>query len=175
MAVVRYRLRAVARQRWLAWLALALLVGLGGGIVLGALAAARRTDSAYGRFLKDANAFDVGVSTTAVSIDFEPLRRLPQVADVAGVTYVVMEKDGGDQGAGLSPLLPAGDGLYDRISRPKVLEGRRADPSRADEVTISRLAAEGYGLSVGGTLAMRSFAPEQLETVLSGDFSNPDQ
>ncbi len=86
MAVVWFRLRAVGRQRWRAWLALALLVGLGGGIVLGALAGARRTDSAYGRFLKEVNAFDVALAGE----DLEAVRRLPQVADVAGNDVLLM-------------------------------------------------------------------------------------
>ena len=39
------------RGRWLSWAALVLLVGLAGGVVLTAAAGARRTDSAYPRFL----------------------------------------------------------------------------------------------------------------------------
>lgn len=145
MAVVWFRLRAVGRQRWRAWLALALLVGLGGGIVLGALAGARRTDSAYGRFLKEVNAFDVALAGG----DLEAVRDLPQVTDVAGNDFLVMEKEGDDRRFDLSPLLPAGDGMYERINGLKILKGRRPDPSRTDEVSISRFGAETYGLGVG--------------------------
>jgi len=169
MAVVWFRLRAVGRQRWRAWLALALLVGLGGGIVLGALAGARRTDSAYGRFLKEVNAFDVALA----GVDLEAVRRLPQVADVAGNDFLLMEKEGDDRRFDLSPLLPAGDGMYERINGLKVLKGRRPDPSRADEVSISRIGAETYGLGVGDVVVMKAFAPDQLEAVLGGEPPSP--
>ena len=62
--LIWFRLRVVARQRWRAWLALAALIGLAGGMVLGALAGSRRTDSAYGRFLEASNPFDVAVLST---------------------------------------------------------------------------------------------------------------
>ncbi len=164
MGVVWFRLRTVGRQRWRAWLVLAALVGLGGGIVLGALAGARRTDSAYGRFLVEANAYDVVVVPTAFAIDIEAVRRLPQVTDSAGVSYVLMESL-------LDPLLPAGDGFFERISRPQILEGRRPDPSKVDEVSISRLAATTHGLRVGDTLEATAFAPGQREAVVTT--SNP--
>ena len=169
MAVVWFRLRAVGRQRWRAWLALALLVGLGGGIVLGALAGARRTDSAYGRFLKEVNAFDVALAGE----DLEAVRRLPQVADVAGNDFLLMEKEGDDRRFDLSPLLPAGDGMYERINGLKILKGRRPNPSRADEVSISRIGAETYGLGVGDAVVMKAFAPDQLEAVLGGEPPSP--
>src|SRR5215469_10992694 len=57
---------AVAVQRllarWRAWSALVLLVGLAGGAVLTAAAGARRTDSAFPRFLRATAAADVVVS-----------------------------------------------------------------------------------------------------------------
>lgn len=160
MAVVWFRLRTLARLRWRAWLTLAALVGLGGGIVLGALAGARRTDSAYGRFLEGANAFDVAVVAVASPIDVEAVRRLPQVTDSAGLLFLLME-------AQLDPIAPAGDGLFDRINRPQILEGRRPDPSRADEVSISRLAATTFDLGIGDTVAATAFRPDQKEAVLS--------
>src|SRR5688572_18647505 len=58
MTAVSYRFRAELRTRWRAWLALALLVGLAGGAVLALAAGARRTDTAYSRFLSAQNAYD---------------------------------------------------------------------------------------------------------------------
>jgi hypothetical protein len=57
-AVAMQRLRA----RWRAWLALVLLTGVAGGAVLAAAAGARRTESAFPRFLRDTAAADVVVS-----------------------------------------------------------------------------------------------------------------
>ena len=54
----RPALRGVCRQM----LALALLVGLLGGVALGAVAGARRTTAAYEGYLTAINASDVGVN-----------------------------------------------------------------------------------------------------------------
>ena len=47
------------RARWLSWAVLVLLVGLAGGTVLTAAAGARRTDTAYPRFLRAYRASDM--------------------------------------------------------------------------------------------------------------------
>ena len=52
MGLVRACLRADLRRRWREWLALAVLVGALGGVVLAVLAGARRTEVAYERFLE---------------------------------------------------------------------------------------------------------------------------
>jgi len=58
------RLKAELRSRWRAWAAIALLVGLAGGVVLTTAAGARRTDTAYARYLAQSRAADVLVSPT---------------------------------------------------------------------------------------------------------------
>ncbi|MDQ3979636.1 MAG: ABC transporter permease [Actinomycetota bacterium] len=170
MAAVWFRLLAEARQRWRAWLALSLLCGLGGGVVLAAVAGARRTDSAYDRFLKETNAFDVAVAGLGFpSVDLDAIRRLPQVVDSAGLTYAFFELEGSSAEVGsLAPLIPMGDGFYERISRPKALEGRLPNHERPDEVVVSPLAAEHYGIEVGDTVTLAAFAPDQIESVFSG-------
>ena len=47
------------RARWRDWMVLALLIGLAGGAVLASAAGARRTDSAYARFLQASRASGV--------------------------------------------------------------------------------------------------------------------
>ena len=54
-AIAARRLRA----GWRGWAALALLTGLAGGAVLAATAGARRTESAFPRFLRETNAAEV--------------------------------------------------------------------------------------------------------------------
>ena len=53
MGAVWLRLRAELRQQWRGWLALAVLLGLIGGVAVTAAAGARRTDTAYPRFLRE--------------------------------------------------------------------------------------------------------------------------
>ena len=62
---MRAVLRLVAHElsaRWRGWVLLGLLVGVAGGAVLTAAAGARRTDSAYSRFLVASRASDVFVA-----------------------------------------------------------------------------------------------------------------
>lgn len=59
MAAVLARLRAELRRRWVSWLGIALVAGLGGGVVLGLLAGAARTGRAYPEFVRAMSAADV--------------------------------------------------------------------------------------------------------------------
>src|SRR5436305_12853048 len=51
MTAVLLRLRTELRSRWRTWVSLTLILGLFGGAVIAIAAGARRTDSAYARFL----------------------------------------------------------------------------------------------------------------------------
>lgn len=81
------------RRRWRSWLGLAVLIGLAGGVVVGAAAGARRTSSAYDRLLEQANPFDVALGLQCPDEVDQPgcsalaqrwirdIVALPQVAD----------------------------------------------------------------------------------------------
>jgi ABC-type antimicrobial peptide transport system permease subunit len=128
------RLRADARGRWRAWVGVILLVGLFGGIVTAAAAGARRTDSAYSRFLVANHAAEYLVedfvpNPDAAVVDPRDVAALPAVAEAdsfrvfgpaANASYnLVASPDGRAYGTGLNRL--------------KVLQGRLTDPARADE------------------------------------------
>ena len=57
--VAGYRLRRTLRRRWGGYLALAVLVGLVGGVAMASMVAARRTDSSYPRFLAGTSPSDL--------------------------------------------------------------------------------------------------------------------
>ena len=170
MTAVWIRFRAELRSRWRGWLALALLVGLVGGLVIAVAAAARRTDTAVTRTLAAARAADAGVSSGDLvggTVDLAEVERLPQVSDAARTVSFLPwgETDRGvpvvhsDQ----APLTVfAGvDRRYGReMDRFRLVAGRRSDPDRVDEVVIDSLAAERYGLQVGSTLKLRFPTPE---------------
>src|SRR5688572_21136673 len=109
MTAVWYRFRAELRTRWRAWLGLALIAGVAGGAVPALAAGARRTDTAYRRFLQEQDAYDVLVSLNtagfgepdAVAFDAGEIERLPQVAEAAptGSFFV-------NVGAGVGVLVP---------------------------------------------------------------------
>ena len=59
----RYRFRATWRQRRGAYLSIVLLTGLVGGLAMGSLAAARRTDSSFTTFFASTNPSDLSLGT----------------------------------------------------------------------------------------------------------------
>jgi len=90
MAPLWLAFRSSFRTNKRSWVALALLIGLAGGVVLGAAAGARRTDSSYTRFLAVSNprevlgllAEEVGVDLAAPPkrvADFGPVDNMPVV------------------------------------------------------------------------------------------------
>jgi len=155
MAAVWLRFRAELRARWRAWLGLAIVVGVAGGAVIALAAGARRTDSAYRRFLRTQDAYDVLVSLntsgfgapTEETFDADELERLPQVADTAetGSFFVTL-------GAGVGVLVPPDERIGTEINRFKLLEGRRPDRDDPTEAIIGFELADQYDLDVGSTI-----------------------
>ena len=76
LGAVRLVFGAKLRRRWPSWLAIVILISVVGGFLLAAVAAGRRTDSAFPRFVA-AYGFDADVYAT---------RPLPQLAKLPGVT-----------------------------------------------------------------------------------------
>jgi hypothetical protein len=127
-------LRAQLRQRWPAMLGLVLLVGLVSGVVLTAAAGARRTDTAYPRMLRWANASQVlvvpgeqGLATGGSGRTgfYAAMRRLPQVAAMSSTVLlgmaVVVPHGPPDPNANTAASL---DGVAARtVDRVRVLAG----------------------------------------------------
>jgi ABC-type lipoprotein release transport system permease subunit len=165
VTAVWYRFRAELRARWRAWIGLALLVGLASGAVMALAAGARRTDTAYDRFLQTHSAYDVMVTDFGQPGfpgvgGFDKIAALPSVEDSAeGEIHTIP----------LGPTwlygIASDDGrIGSEINRLKILEGRRADPDRPDEVVVGFMAAEDYGLEVGSTIQLLSSADVERMT-----------
>jgi ABC-type lipoprotein release transport system permease subunit len=162
---VTTRARHELRSRWRSWLGLALVVGMGGGVVLAALAGAHRTESAYTRLSDASGAADtlvVGQSQFLFvgNVDLDAVERLPQVADTTRISVYLLFAGRSDTGrllgpSDLFPIAHADRRLGETIERWKMLAGRPADPDRVDEATASFLLAERLQLRVGSTLRLR--------------------
>src|SRR5262249_45970440 len=94
------------RARWRGWAGLVLLVGVAGGAVLGAAAGARRTASAYSRFLTASKASDLFVAPALYGLGgyFGALARLPGAGAVVPVAGFAMEQPGHGGAAALNSL-----------------------------------------------------------------------
>ena len=150
------------RVRWPGWVALALLAGLAGGVVLTAAAGARRTDSAYPRFLTVSKASDVLVSPAgngAGGYD-KALARLPGAAAVAPVVglQALPPGPGGKLDGGAVVMAPLDGRVGRTLEIPKMLAGRQPRPDRPDEVMINEIGAQALHVRVGSRLEMGAVA-----------------
>jgi hypothetical protein len=132
----------------------ALICGLLGTVALGALAGARRTDTAYGRYLHAINSSDVFVNVPGPVLPvIRQVERLPGVASAAATVGlnanpVVQGKiNDGWLTNGLTGSLD-GDGF--RQDRMTVLAGRLPRPGATDEVALTPGQAQFFHTGVGG-------------------------
>jgi FtsX-like permease family len=158
LTVVWYRFRAAFRRRWPGYLAIALLVGLVGGVAMASIAGARRTESSYPTFLAGTNPSDLLVqpssSLSCTSGLISQIARLPHVKRVSCANSYGAETltpSGGVDKVLLAQveLIASVDGEYSRQDRVTITQGRAADPSRADEFVATPTAAAFLGLHVG--------------------------
>src|SRR5690348_18419182 len=136
MRVTLAWLRLDTRRRWRSLTALGLLIALSAGTVLGAIAAARRGDTALGRLLDRTLPATVTVLPNQPGFDWNRIRALPEVAvlsefPVNGTPFVLTCCP--DASVGFAPI---GDDFTRTIERPTLLSGHLFDPGRADEVLV---------------------------------------
>lgn len=164
MRAILMRLRAEVRSRWRAWLSLALMFGVAAGAAIAAMAGARRTETAYPRFLRAQDAFHAftgGGAEGGIEERYEAVKTHPAVADAVEIVIVggeltVPAKLGRPERTITFPeailaVDPTGRALYE-TNRAKVLEGRLADRARADEIMLPFTFADRYRIAVGDRL-----------------------
>jgi ABC-type lipoprotein release transport system permease subunit len=178
------RLRAALRSRWRSWLAVAILAGVLGGIVIAAAAGAHRTQGSYRRYLDSINQADVYVdpfvSEAGDSIPLGPVARLPEVGKTERslqLAAIVRSSNGRpvfpDGPDSIGWVLPTDDRRYDSIDRMKLLHGRLPDPSRPNEVIGDTKALSILGVGVGDTVALRTIRQHTLDHAFPHLTSNP--
>jgi hypothetical protein len=159
MSAVLLVVRVELCRRWRSVLVLALLVGIGGGATLAAVAGARRTASAFDRFLAEDRPADVLVNASSLGPEqLDEVERLPQVAALARLSVFVLMPEA----ATSSPMTFVAnvDGRIGRVlDRGRVVAGRRLSPEAVDEVMLSESAASTNALGVGSRLRLQSLVP----------------
>ena len=156
MEAVWLRLRAELRQQWRTALALAVLLGLIAGIALTAAVGARRTVTAYPRFLRQSHAADLLVTPARSGFHgyFRAVARLPEVASADAAAFLQMSLPG----RGASPFSDmvaetssfGGEGVA--INRVKIDAGRIFDAADPRAVMINQRLADRAHVRPGGTL-----------------------
>jgi FtsX-like permease family len=153
--------RADWRRRSRTLVALTLLTGFAGAVVLTAIAGARRTATSFERFAEEASAADVAADLGAVDSQIvDDLAHLPIVDASGSFTIVFALVDGVE--ADLAMWIPRDDRVGVEIERFRVLRGRTPDPGRPEEVVVNEAAAAVVGVDVGDEVDVATLTPEQV-------------
>ncbi len=175
--VATYRLRSTFRRRWPGYVSLVVLVALVGGLGLGSLAAARRTQSSFSTFLAGTNPSDLlvsvygGDSTASTNPDYDPaltraIARLPDVRHVAPgieLTGAPLSANGSPRlrVTGLAYPVASVNGLFFTQDRMAVTQGRLASPDQPDEIMMAPVVAKLLGFHVGQVIPFGFYSDAQ--------------
>ena len=175
MAGILMVARSAMRRRAGSLVAIALVIGIAGAAVLVSAAGARRTATSLDRFRDTTLASDVELDIEAATPEqLAELRHDPSVEQVGVLRQIMLAPPGADDRGEYLPAANAVDASFGRdVDRPRVIEGRRADPSRVHEIEISEKFASTFGLAVGDDLELGSYSPEQIELGKRGEVVGP--
>jgi hypothetical protein len=171
--VVRAWAALEIRRRWRSLAVLALLVTVGAGAVLTAVAGARRGESAVDRLWSaGTRPATAAVVTERTDVDWAAVAALPQVEAIGTFCGTTFQVDGVP--SDLDPvLIPCDDRLARTVERPLLLAGRMFDPARDDEVVVSTGFLRESGRRVGDVLTGRLYSAAQIATELAGERTGP--
>ena len=164
-AAIWLTLRADLRRRWRPLLALALLLGLLGGVVLTAAAGARRTDTAYPRLLASANASQVSIVPQGTGMNgyYTALAKLPQVESMA-VGQLYQAALPADEQTPVQ-LIVSPDGRYGtQVDRVRVLAGHLLNEGVAGQAMVNQAMAAAEHLTPGDTVRVLGIPNDQAGT-----------
>ncbi len=179
MRVVWYRFRAALGHRWGGYLCLVLLIGSVGGLAMGSVAGARRTQSSYPAYLASTNPSDLdvafvsqGAASSGVAGLKTQLGHLPYVEHVANYVELLVEpvRPNGtidSSSAFVSDSIQAigsANGLFFKQDRVTVVEGRMANPARENEFVTDSETARLAGWHLNETIPFGAFTLAQAAT-----------
>lgn len=159
---IRAIVRAQVRARWRELVAIGLLAGLLGGVVVVALAGARRTSTAYDRLVASTEFPDAFVQL------IEPRPAL--VADIAGLPAVARAEPSvfvvGTLSGRANQVLAPVQASAKPFAELRVVEGRHADPGAVGEAVISDAYADALDLDVGDSFEHRALTDPEFAALL---------
>jgi hypothetical protein len=180
--VAWYRLRTTFDRRWGGFLGVVLLIALVGGVSMGAIAGARRTDSSFPTFLASTNPSTImvfsglddpvlGQSTGYNPKVNEAIAHLPLVEHSAtqigfdgninldGVTGIHYHLEPGET----PPTVVGGLGrAYVTQDRVTLVQGRLADPHSTGEAVMNAQAAMEMGVHVGSVIGIPFYTDAEV-------------
>jgi hypothetical protein len=191
--------RAQLRRRWGATVALILLVGMAGGVVIAAIAGASRTETAMKRFVAYSRPEDAyvvvngpvppggglagpppGITDSQIRTFFAELMSdrarlvaLPEVKETGRAPYMFLSPDkAGKELGGINAFATADGHAFRTLDRPRVLQGRFARLDRPDEAIVDDVTARLRHLRIGSHVTMWSYSAEQNTSAAVGGFES---
>lgn len=174
MGLVVVRCRAELRVKWRMLVVLALVVGLGGGVALTALAGARRADTALPQFVTyslpdNGGFFSQNTSLAGLPTNSRTLTPvaqrvvdLPQVAAYFRAPYLFVTDDPSGRTLGRLSVIGSKDAaLFRTVDRPLVLSGHLPNPTHPLDVSINEFAAEQEHLHIGSHVRLYAYSAAQ--------------
>ena len=161
VSAVLMRLRSELRTRWRSWLGLVLLIGLAGAAAAAAAAGARRTETAYPRFVQVQNGYDLLTGggfpdNIGAGRALAQMEAMPEVAQWARVDVAAYDAILASGRRALMPELMAVTDLRGRagfkLNQFKVISGRTANLHAPGEAMIDFPTADREDLRVGSVI-----------------------
>jgi hypothetical protein len=171
VGVVRVWLGAELRRRWRLHLALALLIGVVGAVILTVGAGARTTASAYDRFIQRQAIADVEMDSVPDEAR-AAIAGLPGVKAVSAysVAFAAPAREGVLPGQDMVAFAGIDAAYGHALDRPIVLSGRLPRVDADDEVAVNESAAATFKLRPGSQTKLKSLAADEAEDMLGGRF-----
>ncbi|HWF16522.1 MAG TPA: FtsX-like permease family protein [Acidimicrobiales bacterium] len=186
LRLASYRFRTTLRPSLGGLITLFLLVGLVGGLAMASIAGARRTASSFTTYWASTNPSDLFGASAVLNPSIgsyqgynaalvAKIARLPHVEQVesqSGIDFLPLDHRGAPLNAPGFYQPSAGngygsvDGLYFDQDKVTVVQGRMADPRRANELMLNAQGASALGAHVGSVLPIGIYTNAQ--TVLPG-------
>ncbi len=175
MTAALYWWRSSRRAAWRPTLIVVIICGTLGAVSLAALAGARRTESAYGRYLNSINASTVSVNVpeggtpgAALMAKINHLRGIRSSADWLGFDANPVVHGHVDDSFVTDGLLGSLRGEYITQDRATVLRGRLPHPDATDEIALTAGVAKLFGVGVGGHVTYQYENAEEEQVVVDG-------
>ncbi|MGB9112443.1 MAG: FtsX-like permease family protein [Acidimicrobiales bacterium] len=179
LGVIGYRFRSTFERRWGGYLSIVILIGLLGGVAMGAVAAGRRTQSSFPTYLASTNPSDMSLGTALYNPALGQKRGYNaslnhRIAELPGVNrlesfielYAVpLGHSGQPINTNVSVnMFGSVNGQYFDQDRVTVTQGRMADPRRADEFVMTAGAARAFGWRVGEVRPLGIYSLAQISS-----------
>ena len=145
--------RSQLRHRWRSWLVLTLLVGIAGGLLIGAAAGARRTASVYDRLVNESGAFDYGIYARPQDSELSGCQEDERTVELANACRD--EGEGAIREVLRSPVVDDGRLVTSMLVPVFTADGRSLQPQEAGDdpcfTGSGEVDVDSFDANVGGT------------------------